>query len=209
MSGGGFGPPGGGPPGGGGFGPPGGGPPGGGGFGQPPGGAPPGGFGPPGGGPPDGFGAPGGAPGGGEAPVGRIPFSAEDEKNIRQTVLFMRLSAAFAMFGVVFGIIGSIAVNLYTNLPAWGPLCSGAISMLVQGGLAAMLVFGANAFGKIVDTDGQDQHHLADGLKKLRVYFLTKAILWVLGILACCGVFALSMVMGAALFAAFAGAANG
>ncbi|MFK7988639.1 MAG: hypothetical protein AB8I08_21645 [Sandaracinaceae bacterium] len=194
MSGGGFGPPGGGgfgPPGDGGFGPPGGAPPGG--FGTPPG--------PPGGG---GFGPPGGGEAS-EAPAGRIPFTPEDETNIRQAALFMKISGALALFGVFFGFVGSVAVNLYTNLPAWGSVCTAAISILVQGGLAAMLFFSANAFGKIVDTDGQDQHHLADGLKKLRVYFLTKAVLWVLGILACCVGFGLVMVMGAAITAAFAG----
>ena len=193
--GGGFGP----PPGGGGFGPP----PGGGGFGQPPGGgqAPSGGgYGPPPGG--------GGAPPGGEAPLGRIPFTPDQEKDIQQTALFMRISGGLAIASALFGLVGSIGVNLYSNLPAMSSVPFGCVGTLVQGLLAGLLFFAAGAFAKIVSTDGEDQHHLADGLKKLRVYFLVKSGLWIMGFLCCCIGVVVFSIMGAA-FLSLLGVAAG
>jgi hypothetical protein len=212
--GGGFGqPPGGG--GGGGFGqPPGGG--GGGGFGQPPGSAGGGGFGqpagggggfgqPPGGGtPPPGGGGYGG--GGGEGPLGRIPFSPEDEKNITQTALFMKIAGGLAIAGSLFSITGSIGVGLYRGSPIGVNLCFGVVGLGIQALLALLLFMSASAFEKIVSSDGNDQQHLAAGLKQLRVYFMVKAVLWVIGFLLCCACLALGMVFGAAIMAAIGGA---
>ncbi|AKF11255.1 hypothetical protein [Sandaracinus amylolyticus] len=190
QGGGGFGP----PQGGGGFGPPGGG---GGGFGPPGGG---GGFGPPGGGTPPPGG--GGYGGGGDAPLTRIPFTPEDEKNIQQTALFMKIAGGLAILGSLFSMVGSIGVGLYRQMPIGANVCVGVIGLGVQALLAVLLFMAASAFEKITTSDGQDQQLLADGLGKLRVYFLVKAVLWVLGIVLCCCGFVLVMTMGAAIFAA-------
>jgi len=206
----------GGPPpgGGGGFGAGGGGfgsPPGGGGYGGPPAGGG-GGFGspPPGGGfggqPPSGHGGFGGAPPGGGAPLGRIPFTPEEEKDIQQSALFMKISGGLAVVSGIFGMVGSIGVNLYTNMPPLGSALFSCVGILVQGLLAGLLFMAAGSFAKIVSTDGQDQHHLAEGLKKLRIYFVVKAGLWVLGFLFCCLGVVLMMFMGAALMSLLAGA---
>lgn len=148
----------------------------------------------------------GGLDGGGNAPLGKIPFSPEDEQNIRRTALFMQIAGGLAVLGALFGLFGSIGVNLYTGAPALGGVCFGTVLLTIEGGLAALLFVSANAFTKIVTTDGSDQQHLAEGLRKLRVYFLVKAILWVLGLLACCCFVVLGVTMGAALFAALSGA---
>lgn len=203
--GGGFGPPAGG--GGGGFGPPAGGgggfgPPGGGGFTPPAGG----GFSPPGGGAPPPGG--GGYGGGGDGPLGRIPFTPDDEKNIQQTALFMKIAGGLALLSAVFSLVGSVGVGLYRGIPIAGNACGGMIGLGIQALLAVMLFMSSGAFEKIVATDGNDQHHLAEGLKKLRVYFLVKSVLWVLGLLLCCCGFAIAMTMGAAIFGALAGAAQ-
>ncbi|UJR85330.1 hypothetical protein [Sandaracinus amylolyticus] len=187
--------------GGGGFGPP----QGGGGFGPPQGG----GFGPPQGGG-GGFGAPppggGGYGGGGDSPLGRIAFSPEDEKNIQQTALFMKIAGGLAILGSLFSMVGSVGVGLYRQMPIGGNVCFGVMGLGVQALLAVLLFMAASAFEKITTSDGQDQQLLADGLGKLRIYFLVKAVLWVLGILLCCCGFVLIMTMGAAIFAALGSA---
>ena len=203
--GGGFGPPGGGggfgpPPGGGGggFGPP---PGGGGGFGAPPGGGGGGGLTPPPGG--------GGYGGGGDAPLGRIPFTPDDEKNIQQTALFMKIAGGLALLSSIFSMVGSIGVGLARDTSQIaGNICGGVIGLGVQALLAVLLFMSASAFEKIVSSDGNDQHHLAEGLKKLRVYFVVKAVLWTLGLLLCCCGMVLFMTMGAALFGTLAGVAS-
>lgn len=50
---------------------------------------------------------------GGEAPLGRIPFSAEDEKNIRQTAVFMRAAGGLAILGALLSVVGWVAVGLF------------------------------------------------------------------------------------------------
>ncbi len=161
---------------------------------------------PPGGGPPGGVPS-GGGYGGGDAPVGRIPFSPEDEKNIQQTALFMKISGGIAIVGALFGLVGGIGVNVYTGSPALAGVCFGTLALGVQGLLATLLFLSSNAFAQIVSTDGNDQQHLAEGLRKLRVYFLVKAALWVLGFLTCCCFAIFALTMGAALVSLFAGAA--
>jgi 4-hydroxybenzoate polyprenyltransferase len=152
-------------------------------------------------------GPPGGGHGGGDAPLGRIPFSPEDEKNIQQTALFMKVAGAIAIVGALFGLVAGVGVNLYTGMPALGGVCFGSLVLGVQGLLATLLFMSSNAFARIVSTDGDDQGHLAEGLRKLRVYFLVKAALWVLGFLTCCCFAILAATMGAALFSMLAGAA--
>ncbi|MDQ3033777.1 MAG: hypothetical protein M3Y87_15280 [Myxococcota bacterium] len=182
-------PPGGGLPPGGGF------PPGGGGY-QPPGG---GGYQPPGGG---GYGGP---PAGGDAPLGRIPFSPDDEKNITQTALFMKIAGGLAIASSLFSLVGTVGIGLYRGSDQIaGNICGGVLALLVQVLFAVLLFMSSNAFGRIVSSDGNDQQHLADGLKQLRVYFLVKAVLWTLGIIACCFCFG-----GVILFAGAIGAALG
>jgi hypothetical protein len=166
-----------------------------------------GGLGAPLGGGPPGGGPPGGSYGATSAPLGRIPFSPEDEKNIQQTALFMKISGGIAIVGALFGLVGGIAVNFYTGMPALGGVCFGTLALGVQGLLATLLFLSSNAFARIVSTDGDDQQHLAEGLRKLRVYFLVKAALWVLGFLSCCCFAVLAATMGAALFSMLAGAA--
>lgn len=152
------------------------------------------------------WGDPGGMPPGGDAPLGRIPFSPEDEKNIQQTALFMRISGGLAMLGALFGLVGSAGVNLYTGMPVLGGVCVGFVILSVEGLLATLLFLSANAFANIVATDGNDQQHLAEGLGKLRVYFLVKAVLWVLAFITCCLCMSLFVFMGAAIAAAIGNA---
>lgn len=162
------------------------------------------------GGPPPGGGL-GGVPmagPGGEAPLGRIPFSSDDEKNIQQTALFMRISGALAVLGALFGLVGSVGVNLYTGAPPLGGVCFGTIMLSVEALMATLLFLAANAFASIVATDGNDQQHLAEGLRKLRVYFLVKAILWVLAFITCCLCASLFLFVGAAIFSAIGAAAG-
>lgn len=143
--------------------------------------------------------------GGGEAPLGKIPFSPEDEKNIAQSALFMRIAGGLAILSSLFSMVGTIAVGLYRSLPIGASICFGLIGLVVQVALGAMLFVSAGAFAKIASTDGEDQRHLANGLKQLRWYFLVRAILWVLGILLCCGCVILMVVAGGAVAAALAG----
>ncbi|MDQ3035845.1 MAG: hypothetical protein M3Y87_25805 [Myxococcota bacterium] len=173
-------------------------PGGGGGFGAAPGG---GGFGtpPPSGG---GFGTP--PPGGGgEAPLGRIPFSPDDEKNITQTALFMRVAGGLALVNALFSMVSGVGVGLYRGSAIASGICGGAVMLGIQALLAVLLFMSSNAFARIVTTDGEDQSHLASGLKQLRVYFMVKAVLWVLGILACCVCVGFVIVLGAAAAAEF------
>lgn len=159
-----------------------------------------GGFAPPGGG--GGYGPPPG-----DAPLGSIPFSPDDEKNIGQTVLFMRIAGAIAIASSLFSMFGTIGVGLYRGLPIAGSVCGGLLGLALQASLGAMLLVSSNAFSKITSSDGADQHHLASGLRQLRWYFLVKAILWLLGILLCCACVVLGAVFGAAIMSMVAGAA--
>ncbi len=168
-------------------------PPGGGGFGQPPQGGPP----------PSGGGAPPG-----DAPLAKISFSPEDETNIKQTALFMRIAGALAILSSIVSLVGSIGVGLFRGTPIGGNVCFGLLGLGVQVMLGVLLLVSAAAFSKIVSSDGQDQEHLASGLKQLRWYFLIKAILYLLGFLLCCGCIVLSMVFGAAMVALLAGMAG-
>lgn len=181
--------------GGGGYG--GGSPPGGGGY-------PPGGGFPPGGG--GGFQPPGGGgypPGGGDAPLGRIPFSPEDEKNIAQTALFMKIAGGLAIASSIFSLVGTVGIGLYRGSDQIVfNVCGGGVALLLQVLFAVLLFMSSNAFGKIVSSDGNDQQHLADGLKQLRVYFVVKAVLWTLGILACCFCMAAGVLFAGAIGAA-------
>ncbi len=165
---------------------------GGGGLGAPPGGAPP-----------------GGSYGETSGPLARIPFSPEDEKNIRETALFMKIAGGIAVVGAFLGLVGGIGVNLYTGMPLLGGVCTGTLALGVQGLLATLLFLSSNAFAQIVATEGNDQQHLAEGLRKLRVYFLVKAGVWVVGFVSCCCFAVLAATMGAALFSMLAGAAAG
>ena len=81
--------------------------------------------------------------------------------------------------------------------------------MATQVVLAALLFRASTSFEKMVDTDGEDQALLVAGIKDLRVYFLVKVALWILGILVCCCCGAALMFFGTAVMAAFAGAAAG
>lgn len=151
------------------------------------------------------FGPPGAS---GEAPLGRIPFSPEGEKSIRETALFMRISGALAVLGALFGLVGSVAVNLYTGAPALNGLCFGSFILAIEGLLAGLLFVAANAFACIVATDGSDQQLLAQGLGTLRVYFVVKAVLWVLAILTCCLCMSIFAVVGAAFMSILGQAAG-
>lgn len=164
---------------------------------------PPGGGAPPGGG---GLPPPGGGALPGDAPLGSIPFSPEDRRNISQTAMFMRLAGALALLSGVFSTVGTVAVWLYRGADILGPIVSGVLGLFVQAALGAMLFVSASAFSKIVVSDGADQHHLASGLRQLRWYFLTKAIIWALLVLGCCLCIGVGVIFGAAFFAMVAGA---
>ncbi len=191
MSGGWGSPPGGTPPGG----------PGGGGFGAPPQGspggvgAPPGGFGVPGGGGPAGPPGPPGPPPG----LPQIPFSSADLGNIKMMSTLMFASAGLMLAGQVFGIAANIIwaiAGIGSDQGSSGSGVGGGLLWLpVFGAMAAMLVLGALAFRKVIDTDDADQKHLEDGLGYLRNYFVIKGAYYLISIfLTCC------VCIGATLF---------
>jgi hypothetical protein len=153
--------------------------------------------------PPPGGGGPGDPTPPVEGGLARIAFSPEEETHIRQTVLFMRIAAGAAVVSALLGIASSIGVGLYQSASIAGGVCAGIVVLAAQVGLGAMLVVSANALSAILTTDDRDQHHLAAALRQLRWYFLTKSILWTLGILTCCGCMALMVLLGAAALSAF------
>ena len=165
------------------------------GFGQPPGGGfgqPPGsGFGqPPGGG----FGQPpGDAPGGGEAPLARVPFTAEDEANISSMARFMFATGAVNIVLGLLNLVVSILQAVLLHAPAaqiGGRVCGGLFVTGISVALAYLLFQSSKAFKEVVRTDTADQEHLVAGLGKLKSYFLFKGILYILVLVLvclCCG----------------------
>lgn len=214
MSGGAFGPPGGGggfgsPPGGfgsppGGFGSPpggfGGGPPAGGGFGPPPGGGPSmgGAFGPPGG---TSFGS-GGGGGGGGGPLDRIPFTPQEEANIGGAGRFM-------FFAGVMSILTALVTLVKTGVVLWatpaltptaigGAVCGNVIGMTLAAVFGVWLMSGAKSLRAVVETDHGDQVHLIQAIQKLRQVFALKAALILMTIILVC---VLGVVLGGAAVA--------
>ncbi len=196
------------PPGGGGFGggqPPGGGgfgggqPPGGGGFGQPPGGQPPGGggFGQPpgsgGGAPPSGGGMGGG---GGEGPLAHIPFTPDDEANLSGMARFAMIAAITAIIAGFLQAIAQIVQSVVIEAPGptlAGQACGAVLGLGITGTLAFFLFKASTAIKKVVETDDADQQNLVAALSSLKVYFMVKGILVIIGLCFVCCIAGLAM----------------
>jgi hypothetical protein len=199
------------PPGGGGFGTPpsgggGGQPPGGGGFGAPPSG---GGFGAPpssGGGAPGCFGAAGGGGGGGGGPLAHIPFTPEDDKNLSGMARFAMLAGITAIVGAILQAIVQIVQSIVVESPLGnagpqvvGQVCGGVIVVAIAGLLAVFLFKASNAIKKVVETDDADQLNLIAALNALKVYFMVKGILAIVGLVLVCCLVGAAFMFGAAI----------
>ena len=98
----------------------------------------------------------------------RIPFSLEDESNLRQLALLMRVSAVAA---VVSGGAEAAGAVLYSGGFHFG------LAVVFQVAMAAWLFRGAKAFDRVADSDEDDQGHISTAIDNLRFLFLLKSIL--------------------------------
>src|SRR5687768_17799811 len=115
-------------------------PPPGGGWGTPPPGAPT----------PPPFGPPPPAPG--EAPLAHIPFTPEDQKNLKQMALFARIAGAGAIASLMIQGIAELVAAVRTGGDAH--IFRNGIGFVIAVILAAALWQCAKAIDQMLDTDG-------------------------------------------------------
>jgi len=118
---------------------------------------------------------------------------------------FMFLAGALAFAVAVFNIILSAVQGIVSNAPGAsiaGQVCGGVLGAAISGVLAFLLIQGSKAFKQVVATDVADQAYLAEGLAKLKTYFMVKGILFILAIVAICCILTLGIFIGAAFMQA-------
>ena len=109
---------------------------------------------------------------GAEKSLRRIPFSKEDEKTILAMCLGMRVAAVANIIAAVVSAVVSLKAG---NVEA-------GIGVLLQAAFAVFLFQAAKNFQAVAETDTDDQKHIAEGLAQLRVMFLVKGVLVVIGL---------------------------
>jgi hypothetical protein len=108
-----------------------------------------------------------------EAPLTRIPFSAQAEANLRALCNWMQIAA-------VFSIVGGAAklVSAFTPRREFGNLVDAVLTFLI-----GLWIYQAGvAFRKVATTDTADQRHLVEGFTLLRRVFLLQSILVIVGL---------------------------
>lgn len=126
-----------------------------------------------------------------EVPLSRIPFSEEDETNIKSLAWWLRASGTVTLITVVVGVADMFRTGNVGNI----------FGMLV---MAACAIFGIQAaayFVKVATTDEADQAYLVNGFRKLRLAYLLLSV-WIIVGLAFLGTFLLFALLAAILFAA-------
>lgn len=122
----------------------------------------------------------------GEVPLARIPFTPDDEKNLKQMAWLAR---AAGIAGVVSWVLQA-GVSFIIDIRVGGrSTVSGMLGLAVACLLALFLWKAAKAIEAMVATDGADQQHLGAAFQALRNYFMLKGALYILAIAAicCCG----------------------
>ncbi len=109
-------------------------------------------------------------------PVSRIPFTAQDEANIKALSAWMSGSAFLTVVGVAVSLV-MFCIALNRGHANFGVM----IDVMIKIMLAVWLFQAATAFRKIATTDEADQHYLVRGFSKLR----TGTLLVLLEVLGC------------------------
>lgn len=101
------------------------------------------------------------------APLSRIPFSQESEKQIASLAGWMSIFAVIALLGMIGSLVGMIA---FADVSQLGGV---AVNLL----LAIWALQAASAFKSVARTDTADQVFLTEGFTKLRMIFLMQSLL--------------------------------
>lgn len=133
--------------------------------------------------------------------MAHIPFTAEDDANLKGMARFARFAAVAAIATGVLQMITQSVGALLSPAPAANlgvPLCTGAVGVLVARLLGFFLFRVAKAVDLVVNTDDADQLHLVESLRALQGYFMVKGVIYILGVLVFCACFTAVVFFGAA-----------
>ena len=152
-----------------------------------------------------------GVPAGGGGPLREIAFTAEEESNLRAMARYMGIAGILlivtALFQTIAQLVKAFVAPLIHHMPnqvttgrGAGMLCGALIGIGLAALLGGALITAGRAFKRVVDSNDADQANLADGFRKLRLYFLVKGVLFIAMFLLCC----LGLMFGAAAAAMLA-----
>jgi uncharacterized membrane-anchored protein len=126
-----------------------------------------------------------------EPSLSRIPFSTDDEENIKSLAWWLRASGAVTLLTVVVGVAEMFRTQNFANV----------LGMIMMTACAIFGIQAAGFFYKVATTDEADQAYLVGGFRKLRLAYLLLSV-WILVGLAFLGTFLLFALVAAVLFAA-------
>ncbi|MCA9666355.1 MAG: hypothetical protein KC503_12230 [Myxococcales bacterium] len=122
----------------------------------------------------DQVGSPGGAPSTGiDAPKGHVPFSREDQETLRSVAVW---ATAVGVLSIASGLVGAGISFVQEGISG---VVSTTVSLAVTALLSVFLLTAAASLRKVTATDAADKLYLVDGLRKLRNYFMTTGILFI------------------------------
>lgn len=131
----------------------------------------------------------------------RIPFTHEDEERIASAGVWGLIVAVTSIASAVLSTATTVIFTLRADIPGFAAaaLIPGMIGLGIAVLLAVWLLQASVAFRKVALTDEADQHYLLEGFGKLRNYFMTMGILFIIGlcamVLAFCGAMTCGMMM--------------
>lgn len=124
-----------------------------------------------------------------EPPLSRIPFSADDEDNIKSLAWWLRASGTVTLVTVVVGVGEMFRTQNFANV----------LGLIVLTAAAVLGIQAAGFFHRVATTDTADQAYLVGGFRKLRLAYLLLSI-WIIIGLAFLGTFLLFALVAAILF---------
>jgi hypothetical protein len=108
-----------------------------------------------------------------DAPLSRIPFTAQDESSIKALCNWMQLAAWFTILSAV-----SKGLAAFVPRQNFGHLVDAVISFLI----GLWIYQAATAFRKVTTTDTADQRYVMEGFALMRRVFLLQAILVIIAL---------------------------